>query len=190
MKVLILDGPRDPRCECPNYRGTYRAHPTFCDALPEDDEINKLFFWFLEVGGELGVVDDLDKALKFASLWNKQAARPGHFEVVEVTARNAAPESGGKFIGYDLSAGFNNSLLRAGLKSRISPGTVSDSVWRAWESAKTSFAHELNDAGLFQTYQRANDCLEAMAQIQDASPGFFEGCDLRRFEVTGLYLVS
>jgi hypothetical protein len=190
MKLLILDGPRDPRCKCPNYRGTYRAHPTFCDALPENDEINRLFFWFLEVGGELGVVDDLDKALRFAALWNNQTARQGHFEVVEVTAGTAVPESGGKFLGYDLSAGYNNSLLRSGLKSGTRPGTVSDSVWRAWESAQASFAHELNDACLFQTYQRADDCLEAMAKIQDASPGFFEGCDLRRFEVTGLYLVS
>jgi hypothetical protein len=35
-----------------------------------------------------------------------------------------------------------------------------------------------------------SDCLEAMIKLQDASPGFFEGGDLRRFEVTGLYLVS
>jgi hypothetical protein len=190
MKLLILDGPRDPRCACSNYRGTYRAHPTFCDALPENDEINKLFFWFLEVGGELGVVDNLDKALRFAALWNKQVTRPGNFEVVEVTSGKVPPESGGGFLGYDLSAGYNNSLLRSGLKSGTRPGTVSDSVWQAWESTKTSFTHALNDAGLFQTSQLANDCLEAMAKIQDASPGFFEGCDFRRFEVTGVYLVS
>jgi hypothetical protein len=56
VETGILDGPRNPRNrECPQYRGTYRTHPTYCDAPPEDDEINTLFFWFLEAGGESDV---------------------------------------------------------------------------------------------------------------------------------------
>ena len=191
MKLLILDGPRDPRGrECIHYRGTYRAHPTYCDALPEDSAINTLFFWFLEAGGELGVVSDPGKALRFAALWNKQITRPGDFEVIEVTSGDAATETAGEFLGYDMSAGYNNSLLRSGLKSGARPGTVADCVWQEWKSINTSYAPQLNNAGLFPTFQRANECLEAMVKIQDASLGFFEGGDLRRFEITGIYLVS
>ena len=130
------------------------------------------------------MVDDLAKARRFAALWNKQPSRPGDFEVVEVTSWKEAPETDGEFLGYDLSAGYNNSLLRTGLKPVVKPSDISDSIWRQ------CYAHRLNDADLFQTSQQASQCLEAMAKIQDVYPGFFEGGDLRIFEVTGLYLVS
>src|SRR5439155_26446134 len=117
MKLLILNGPRDPQpIQNPLYRGTYRSHPTHCDALPDDHEINKLFFWFLEEGGELGVVHNLSKALRFAELLNSYFAGRQHFEVIEATEGDSTPESGGALLGFDLSAGYNNSLLWWGLK--------------------------------------------------------------------------
>src|SRR5215472_4294200 len=113
MNFLILNGPRCPRAAAyPHYRGTYRAHPTCCEGLPEDSEINKLFFWFLEEGGELGVVHDLSKALRYVELLNAYPL-PGysHFEVVEVTGGDEAPQVGGELLGFDVSSGYNNSLL-------------------------------------------------------------------------------
>lgn len=191
MKLLIVDGPRDPRAaECPSYRGTYRAHPTYCDSLPADHEINSLFFWFLQTGGELGVVEDLKKALRFAELWNTQLEGRETFEVVEVTDGDSGPESTGAFMGFDLSAGYNNSLLWCGLKSGVRLEAISQSVWDDWESIRRSCIAQLNGAGLFRTAAAASECLRSMIAIQDVSANFFEGDDLRTFRVTGLYLVS
>src|SRR5271155_3695158 len=103
MNLLILNGRRSgypsPASNLA-YRGTYRAHPTFCDALSPDHEVNRLFAWFLEEGGELGVVHDLDKARRFTELQNR--CRPDrHFELVEVTQGKTPSELGGKFLGFD-----------------------------------------------------------------------------------------
>jgi hypothetical protein len=55
MNLLILSGYRAPRTAAyPQYRDIYRAHPNYLDSVPREDEINQLFFWFLEEGGELG----------------------------------------------------------------------------------------------------------------------------------------
>jgi len=191
MKLLILDGPRDTRSvECSGYRGTDRAHPTYCDALPESHEINRLFFWFLQAGGELGVVGDLNKALRFAELWNAQISGQGTFEVVEVTDGDASPESGGTLLGFDLSAGYNNSLLPCGLKSGPKADAIPATVWDAWESIRRSYIPELNCNWLFQSADISSTCLQEMITIQDALPNFFEGGDLRSFQTTGLYRVS
>lgn len=48
--------------------GNKRTHPHHCDQLPDSHKINQLFFWFLEEGGELGVLRNVDKALRFAEL--------------------------------------------------------------------------------------------------------------------------
>ena len=63
MNLLILNGASYPTCS-PNhhYRGTDRKVPTYCDALPRDHEINQLFRWFLEEGGESGVVHESFKS--------------------------------------------------------------------------------------------------------------------------------
>ena len=120
MNLLILNGPRDSRADkYPSYRGTYRAHPTYCDSLPSDHEINQLFFWFLDEGGESGVVHNLAKALRYVELLN-QHPLPGYgpFEVVEVTDRDAPAQAGGRLLGFDLSSGYNNSLLSSQLELR------------------------------------------------------------------------
>lgn len=189
MKLLILDGPRDPHAaDCPPYRGTYRAHPTYCDAFSEHDEINKLFFWFLESGGELGVVGDLTKAVRFAELWNTQLGGKESFEVLEATDDNSNPERGVTLVGFDLSAGYNSSLLWCGLKSGTGLASLSPPVRDRWESLRQTYIPELNQNGLFQTLEAASDCRRSMIALQDLSPNFFEGGDLRRFLVTGLYL--
>ncbi len=191
MKLLILDGPRAPQgVECPNYRGTYRAHPTFCEASSEHDEINRLFFWFLESGGELGVVGDITKALRFAELWNIRMAGKGSFEVIEVIEGNAVPESQGRCIGFDLSAGYNNSLLWCGLKFGGSLEGIPQPVRDMWNSLRDLYAPQLNRNGLFQTCEIASECLRSMRALQDLSPNFFEGGEFGSFQVTALYLAS
>jgi hypothetical protein len=191
MNLLILDGPRDPRPgNNPLYRGTSRAHPSHCDELPDDHEINKLFFWFLEEGGQLGVVRDITKALRFAELWNARLKEKNRFEVVEVADGDAHPQSSGVFLGFDLSAGYNNSLLSSGLKQFLGVNQLREPVRELWDLVSRHYAPQLNGQGLFQTFEVASLCLRAMTALQDLSPNLFEGGNLREFRVVGLYSVA
>src|ERR1700682_1447671 len=120
MKILILDGPRDARAaKYKSYRGSYRAHPTYCNGFPDEAEINQMFFWFLQEGKESGLVRDLTKAVRYAELLNSHLSKfdPQFtgFEVIEATNRGEAAQAGGQLLGFDLSADYNNSLLWWGL---------------------------------------------------------------------------
>jgi hypothetical protein len=191
MNLLILDGPRDPRPgNNPLYRGTYRAHPSHCDELPDDHEINKLFFWFLEEGGELGVVRDVTKALRFADLWNARLDEKNRFEVVEVTDGEARSRSGGMFIGFDLSAGYNNSLLSSGLRQFFCVNELREPVRELWDLVTRHYAPQLNGQGLFQTLEVATLGFRAMTALQDLSPNLFEGGNLREFRPVGLHSIA
>ena len=117
-------------------------------------------------------------------------AGKGSFEVIEVTEGNAASEGQGTFIGFDLSAGYNNSLLWCGLNSGGSLEGIPQSVRDMWNSLRDLYAPQLNKNGLFQTFQLASECLRSMTALQDLSPNFFEGGDFGSFRVTGLYLAS
>jgi hypothetical protein len=188
MKLLILDGPREPRSAL-WYRGTYRAHPTHCDALSDTDEINILFSWFIEEGGELGVVSDCKKALRFAELWNARLTIEKHFEVVEVTNGEAAPEVGGSSVGFDISAGYNYSLLSWGLEV---PAGMREIDWRVRDLYNLLSRHyrpQLNSRGLFDTAEIAGLCLSSLKALQGFHPNLFESGSLEEFRVTGLYQV-
>jgi hypothetical protein len=194
MNFLILDGPRGP--QLPDnlayraYRGTSRAHPTYCNEAPEHHEINQLFFWFIEEGGELGVVRDIRKAQRFAELWNERLEAPDRFEVVEATDGDCAPTSHGTFLGFDLSSGYNNSLLAWGL--RYSPGiaTLPEPIQELCGLLSRHYAPRLNAAGLFDTLEDATLCLGSMTALQDLSPNLFEGGNLRDFQPVCLYSIG
>jgi len=191
MKLLILDGPPDPRPgRNPQYRGTNRAHPSHCDELPDDDELNKLFFWFIEEGGELGVVQDISKALRFAELWNARLEERDRFEIIEVTDGDSPGWSAGRFIGFDLSSGYNNSLLSAGLKQFAEANQLKEPIRELWDLVSRHYAPQLNSQGLFQTFEVASLCLRSMIALQDLSPNLFAGGDLRDFEAVGLYVLD
>jgi hypothetical protein len=192
MKLLILNGPRSPRLHghCPPYRGTYRAHPTHCAELSDASEINQLFFWFLEEGGELGVVRDLSKAQRFAELWNARLKQEDRFEVLEVVDGDATPESRGHFIGFDLSSGYNNSLLSWGLDRGDGVTQLTESVRELCDLLSRHYAPQLNTQGLFQTLDAASLCLRSMIALQSLSPNLFEGGDLREFRPVGLYAIG
>jgi hypothetical protein len=192
MNLLVLDGPRHARPGTnPLYRGTYRSHPRHCNELPDDHEINQLFFWFLEEGGELGVVHDASKALRIAELWNALLTdKSDHFEVIEITDGDKHPQSSGEFIGFDLSAGYNNSLLSSGLKQFLGVNRLREPVRELWDLVSRHYAPQLNGQGLFQTFEVASLCLRAMTALQDLSPNLFEGGTLREFRPVGLYSIA
>ena len=187
MNLLIL-GPTTGHSNNPAYRGADRAVPSYCDALPEDHEINRLFYWYLEEGGEYGLVHDFAKARRFAELWDQQ---PGgdRYEVVEVTEGNGASVGGGKFLGFDMSAGYGNSFLGGGVLSMVptqarGPG---DPLSTLHELLIAHFAPRLNSNALFTTYDDAEFCLRVIRALNNLWPNSFEGTDLSEFHVVGLY---
>jgi hypothetical protein len=149
-----------------------------------------LFFWFLEEGGELGAVRDVSKALRFAELWNARLREKDRFEVVEVTDGSTRPQSNGKFIGFDLSAGYNNSLLSSGLKQFLGVNRLAEPVRELCDLMNRYYAPQLNGQGLFQTLEIASLCLRSMIALQDLSPNLFEGGSLRDFRPVGLHAVD
>lgn len=190
MNVLILNGPRDPRTPYnPLYRGTYRSHPTHCDELPDNHEINRLFFWFIEEGGELGVVQDLPKAQRLAELWNARLNEPEHFEVVEATNGDTAAFLDKALIGFDLSAGYNNSLLVGGLTQTL-PIDLPEPIRDRWNLTKRQYAPQLNSSGLFETFETATLCLGSLIALQELSPNLFEGGNLRDFQPVRLRAIT
>lgn len=187
MNLLVLNGPRSPNPGLnPLYRGTDRAHPTYCDSQPEDHEINRLFFWFLEEGGESGVVHDLEKATRYAELLNLHLADQ-RFEVIEVIDGNEASSTCGRFLGFDLSLCSNSSLLDWGFKSLPGLNALPEPIHELCELLNRCYAPQLNGCGLFQTYEAATSCLRSMVALQTLSANLFEGGDLNRFCVVGLY---
>jgi hypothetical protein len=188
-KFLILDGPRSPhQGQSPAYRGTYRGTPPYCDALPKDHEINELFMWFVEEGGELGVVHDVTRALRFAKLCNEHFPTKT-FEVVEVVDEENIQNLSGSFLGFDLSHAYNNSLLYWGLKASQSLDDDAR-VGVLWQVVSRFFAPQLNRNGLFSDFDLAALCLRSLIALQSLKDNLFEGDDLAKYQVVGVSLVS
>jgi hypothetical protein len=139
-------------------------------------------------GGETGIVHDLDRAVHYAKLCNEHF--PGQFfEVIEVTDGDAAPETGGLFLGYDLSFGGAASLLEGGHQSWTAEINVKSPADVLWRVMRLHFEPRLNGFRLFQKLEHASLCLEAMTALQSYKPGFFEGCDLDVYRPMGIYLL-
>jgi hypothetical protein len=188
MNLLIVNGLNYPTLfPNPSYRGTHRTHPTYCDKMPPDHEINKLFMWFLEEGGELGIVHDLSKARRYAQLCNTYFPDQ-HFEVVEVTDGETKAVGEGQFLGYDISAGYNDSLLWWGLKVRGS-SNLPRRLAVLCDVVEQFFSQKLNQYGLFQDFWYAALCREALLALQSFRPGLYEGGDLNVFQTVGIYLL-
>jgi len=188
VNLCIVNGPRVPGWSDPRYRGVWRDEPTYCNALPAEAEVNRLFVdWFLVEGGETGIVHDLRKAVHYAKLCNEHF--PGQlFEVIEFTDGDVMPESGGRFLGYDLSWGGAASLLQGGHQSWTAEIAVKSTADVLWKVMRLYFEPRLNEFRLFQRLDDASLCLESMIALQSYKPGYFEGGDLNAFHVMGVYL--
>ena len=191
MNLLILSGPASPSpALSAAYRGTYRAVPSHCGEVPDQSEINELFLWYLNEGGEEGVVHDRVKAVRFATLWNERLARDQLFEVVEVTDDNEPPQGAVVLLGFDISSGLAGySLLAEGLSVRAAPGTMPVAIWELWNLLARSYGPKLNANGLFPTNDDAAMCLRSMTALQSLCPDLYEGGDLHEFRPIGVHLL-
>ncbi len=189
MDILIL-GFGTPRVS-QTYRGTDRVTPYYVDSLSEDHQVNQCFLWYCEEGGELGVVHNFTRAKELVLAYH-ELRPPQHFEIVEV-AKNGDHQSSGEFLGFDLSAGYNDSLLSWGLE--IGNARSSDSIrddrylliQPLLHLIQEFFQKKLNSNGLFDNYEDASFCLDCMMALQGVYPSLWENEDVK-FEVVGLWV--
>ncbi len=186
--LLILDGPLWPKLRPnPRYRGTCRMSTMHFDNLPEEHEANKLFHWFLEEGGELGVVHNEKKAYRLCELANLYT-REQSYEVIEAVEPNSTPIHAGEFLGFDISCGLNNSLLWWGLTPSVSEQECASERVLA-NIVFSFFSEKLNDNGLFTEIVVANRCRSALLALQAIEPNLLEGGSLEKFQIVGLFRI-
>jgi hypothetical protein len=190
VNLLIRDGldtwyPREAR-----YRGTDRKVPTYCGAVPSDHEINQMFtMWYLEEGGDAGVVHDLSKARRYADLCNVYFADQ-HFEVIEsADGGRIQPEDNRQFLGFDLSrGGCYQSLITMALLYEPKRSLPQEPIFVLSELIRSHFLPKLNEVGLFGSRQDATDCRAAMSALQRFRPGLYEEGSLEVFKISAIYL--
>jgi hypothetical protein len=195
LDLLILKKNLGPGADAAAaYRGTERARPVHFRNLPDTHMANQLFFWFLEEGGERGVVHDLKRAKQLAGLLNLFGDSV-FFEVVQVGTERATTPGRGGFLGFDVSAGFNNSVIRGFVlhdPGGSVPNTPSVDDGPAGELSslhRRFFLPKLNDHRIFQHYDDADFCLRTARALNTLRPGLIEGTDLSEYAVTSVYKV-
>jgi len=189
MRYLILDGQKyQSSHHFDSYRGTYRRGPTYCDAVSENHEVNQLFAWYLESEAS-GFLQDLARACRYTKLLNEHF--PGrHFEVIRVNEEEAISDDNAKFVGFDISlGGGGDSLIFLSLLFGPSASVPEEPVAVLSDLIRRYFYPKLNAFGLFRTFEEASHCRRAMIALQSFRPNLYEGGDLDRFKVTGVYLI-
>ncbi len=184
MNILIVGkAPDSMPFVSPRYRGICRSSPSYCETQPSDAEINQLFHWYMNEGGQSSVVHDVDKARRYIKLW-QEAEPKQEYELIEVVDGTNLPSVGSIFLGY------GSSLIQWGLVSYASGITVSKPIRHLLDLVNYTFAPHLNAQGLFQVFEVASYCLKSMVALQSLHPNLYEGGDLSRFRVVGVFLVA
>jgi hypothetical protein len=189
MNYLIRDGQRYVVSYSNDfYRGTDRKEPVYCDALPEDHEINQLFKWYSEQTFS-GFLHDIGKVRRYVTLCNEYFPSK-YFEIIEVTDGKATPTFESHPYGFDISfGGAGDSLIVLALLAGPAPTLPEEPIKLLSDLIRRYFFPKLNEFGLFTTFEDAAHCRRAMIALQSFHPNLYEGGDLEVFTVTGVYLV-
>jgi len=193
MKLLIFEKPNSNRKQV--YRGTDRFGPSPIDHLSEHHPANQAYVWYAQYGEEIAL-DNLDKSVELIREYARLDPAQ-NLELLEIAYPNEPFEtSEHTFIGYDLSAFLNFSLLSWGLKideEDPSPNTPKDDIyWDIFPLIKLTYNHFrplLNSYGLFNDYKVADECLTCLMALQKIRPNLWENEDFI-FEVVKLAIVS
>jgi hypothetical protein len=112
------------------------------------------------------------------------------FEVVEV-ADGFDPRGQGELLGYDISSGYNDSLLWWGLQPQPGINVLPGPIRELADLLHRHYAPLLSQYGLFKSAETADQCLRSMDALQRLSPNLFEGVDLRPgYQVVSVSLLS
>jgi hypothetical protein len=167
-------------------------HPIYCESLPESHRYNQLVLWFFEEGGELGVVQDIEKSRSLVR--QSKEVELGEIEIVEVAVDGEPFATKGVFLGYDLSSGFNYSVLAAGLHPNgvnSTENTAETALGALLKLVRRSFCGLLNVNGLFSDIDIAYSCLEVVNALQQLHPDLWENDEvIASLEVVGVQLIA
>ncbi len=171
------------------YRGTYRSTSMYISEMSEDSDVNKWFIWYVQKGGKLGIINNIDKAKKIVTLYEKLPT-PKTFEIVRIVKDVKEVPTEEEFIGYDLSDSYHYSLLSWGLEiDNDTTGYGFEKIDPLLSLTKSYFKPKLNKNGLFYNKDDAKFCLDCMMSLQEIKPDLWEGEDYC-FEIVGLSIVA
>ena len=184
------------------YLGTERFTPCFDIEFDENHPTNQAVIEYIKTASEDDFIDELSKARELVEMFRNLTPSES-YDIVTFTNNKEPlvlpPDTDIVFLGYDLSAGFTNSLVPAldqaqnteeilvfdtetnpGFKSSSREPFIFDLL------IEKHFRPMLNKNRLFDDYDTAYFCLECMKSVQKLDPNFYEPYD---FEVTGVYKV-
>jgi hypothetical protein len=188
MNILIVGkNPQNDEFQNPHYRGINRTQPQYCETLPSDHEVNRLYGWYFEETDRKGFVQDLLKARRFIELLHKCDPKR-EYELLELVNETDKPEIDAIFLGFDLVYGNCDSLIQSGFKNFAADLDIPRPVQDLADLINFTFAPQLNGQGLFQIYEVASLCLKSMAALQAIHPYFYGGDD-PRYRIIGIHLL-
>jgi len=150
--------------------------PYYCEDLPADHEVNRLFLWYVAEANELGVIGGLPEAQDLVAAY-RRLTPPREFEILEVTEPGSEPAVGSEFIGIDVSTALYFSLIGGSLLADVRASGMSrhdEAVFRLVDIIQLHFADRLNANGLFSSLQDAQLFLDSMLALQELRPNLFE----------------
>ena len=189
-KYIIVGPPFD--FANPMYRGTYRVEPPYWQQLPPESRYNTLALWYEAETERRGWAEDLEALEELMNLATRVVNRAG-YDILAVGAEFEGHQPR-RFIGYDLSWRFRDSLLVGGLDFSFLQKIVDEfalspppaDVRRLIRIVQNEFRPLLNRWGLFDERAHAEGCLRVLSQAVRKYPHIAEQYD---YEVTGLVIV-
>ncbi len=174
------------------YNGTYRTSPTYVSELSENSPANTLFLeWYLQEGGEAGIVSDLEKAKEMVAVYDELES-PQRFEIIRIVREWTEDRPNDEeFLGLDLSdSHYYYSLLSWGLDVLINEDADNEPIIQMilplLKLVEVHFKPLLNQNGLFDCKDDAELCLDCMMALQAIRPGLYEDPTHSAFRVVGL----
>ena len=150
-----------------------------------------MFRWHSDEGGESGIVQDIKKAQTLVETYRRYGVQMD-LEVLEVTDEGETPVAGKGFLGFDLSAGYHNSLI-SGFSSPVnftqaqSPPAGKRGIDRLAALVHLEVGRNLNGVGLFSNHDIAARCLDYFQAVIEIDSNYYE---IGNYNVVGLYLIS
>jgi hypothetical protein len=190
MKYLIRNGHSYPVSSYrSSYRGTDRNGPIYCDALPKEHEVNRLFTWYLQETEQSEFVQDLDTARRYVELCNLHFPTK-RFDIIGIAESNGISDNSAQFLGHDISLDGGASLIFLALLEPPGEEVPKEPIQVLNHLIRKHFFSKLNEFGLFRTFEDASHCRSAMVALQSFRSNLYEGGNLDDFRVIGIYMIS
>jgi hypothetical protein len=155
-----------------------RELASYQDQFPEHHSVNQAFLRFCEIGGQSGILHDLESAREIVRIYGEFVPdRP--LQIVQHLAEGEAPLPGAEFLGYDVSidggALQSHGLIVGQWHSRPSDEPLAH-VWQPLsEVTHRYFGEQLNEHGLFPDLATAKFFQACIFALEEIRPCLYTG---------------